>query len=154
MSEVGDIAAPDPPQGDSSEQRLAEDYLISRLGETLNVTLRKYKIDLSDGEWMEIDGACDSPKIFCEAWAHHGSPKAAQKNKVMTDALKLLYAEKVEKCQARKILLFGDRQAAQRFQGKSWMARALQSFQIEICIVELPTELRTAVLAAQKRQFR
>src|SRR5206468_6357464 len=87
-------------------------------------------------------------------WAHQGPPKPAQKNKVLADALKLLYVERLKSVPARKILLFGDRVAARRFQGENWMARAMESFGIEIKIIELPLEMRNAVEKAQKRQYR
>jgi len=148
-SEVPDKAA-----GDSAEQRRAEEYLIARLGESLGATLRKSEIELPGGEWLEVDGVCETPLILCEAWAHQGPPKSAQKNKVMADVLKLLYVERVKSVPARKILLFGDQVAARRFQGENWMARALESFGIEVQIVELPPEMQKAVGEAQKRQYR
>lgn len=77
----------------------------------------------------------------CEAWAHHGRPKSAQKQKVMTDALKLVWAEAVL-------------EAAAHFLGSSWMARALIHLGIQVIIVELPEETRVAIREAQRRQFR
>ena len=154
MSSPGESSAPDIAPGDSSEQRRAEEYLVVRLGERLGATLKKTEFELPDGEWLEVDGACESPVILCEAWAHQGLPKSAQKNKVLADALKLLYVERLKSVSARKILLFGDEVAARRFQSENWMARALESFGIEIQIVELPLEMRNAVREAQKRQYR
>ncbi len=154
MSPPIESGAPDIAAGDSAEQRRAEEYLIARLGESLGATLKKTKVKLPDGEWLEVDGACQTPTILCEAWAHQGPPKPAQKNKVLADALKLLYVERLKSVPARKILLFGDRVAARRFQGENWMARAMESFGIEIKIIELPLEMRNAVEKAQKRQYR
>ncbi len=154
MSSPREPDAPDIAAGDSAEQRRAEEYLVARLGESLGTTLKKIEVELPGGEWLEVDGVCESPMILCEAWAHQGMPKSAQKNKVMADALKLLYVERLKSAPARKILLFGDKVAARRFQGENWMARALESFGIEIQIVELPVEMRKAVGEAQKRQYR
>ncbi|MGB2624369.1 MAG: hypothetical protein WA857_01640 [Candidatus Acidiferrum sp.] len=140
--------------GDSFEQRKAERLLISSLARTLGTRLLKKKVDLPGGDWLEIDGYCESPLILCEAWAHIGPPKAAQKKKVMADALKMLYAERMASKHARKILLFADRKAARGFQGKNWMANALRAFEIEIHVAELPDDNRAAVENAQKRQYR
>ncbi len=154
MSSPGETRAPDIAAGDSTEQRHAEEYLIARLGESLGAALRKTKFKLPGGEWLEVDGACDTPMILCEAWAHQGPPKPAQKNKVLADALKLLYVERLRSVAARKILLFGDKVAARRFQGENWMARAIESFGIEIQIIGLPLEMCNAIERAQKRQYR
>jgi hypothetical protein len=154
MSSPGESATPDLAAGDSAEQRRAEEYLIARLGESLGATLKKTRVEMPGGEWLEIDGACETPMILCEAWAHQGPPKPAQKNKVLADALKLLYVERLKSVPARKILLFGDKVAARRFQGENWMARAMESFGIEIRIIELPPEMRNTVEEAQKRQYR
>jgi len=146
--------APDVAPGDSAEQRHAEELLIARLGESLGVRLEKKEFVLPGGEWLELDGTCQSPLILCEAWAHQGPPKSAQKNKVLADALKLLYVERLTSKAARKILLFADRVAAQRFRGENWMARALETFGVEIHVIELPNDIREAVKKAQRRQYR
>ena len=140
--------------GDSSEQREAENRLLSELSNELGITLTKKKLGLDRGSWIEIDGFCESPLILCEAWAHIGSPKPAQKNKVMTDAFKLLFASTLIKSNGKRILLFADRDAAAHFQGKSWMAQCLKEYNIEVRIIELPEELKAKVMKAQKRQYR
>ena len=140
--------------GDSSEQREAENMLLSELSNKLGITLTKKKLGLDRGSWIEIDGFCESPLILCEAWAHIGSPKPAQKNKVMTDAFKLLFASTLIKSNGKRILLFADRDAAAHFQGKSWMAQCLKEYNIEVRIIELPEELKAKVMKAQERQYR
>ena len=154
MSSTDDPELTDRAAGDSAEQRDAEEYLISRLGQSLGVQLAKKEFELPGGEWLELDGASESPLILCEAWAHQGPPKSAQKNKVLADALKLLYVERIASKPAKKILLFGDKVAARRFQGDNWMARALEAFGVEIRVIELPEEKKDAVKKAQKRQYR
>lgn len=140
--------------GDSSEQRQAELLLISRLGEHLGVKLAKRRFPLPDGGWLEIDGACECPMVLCEAWAHHGKPKSAQKNKVMADAMKLLFASRLCSGDARLILVFGDEEAASHFKGKSWMSQVLHANGIEVQVMDLPEETRGVIRAAQKRQYR
>ena len=154
MSDHDEFDGPSVAPGDSAEQRSAEAFLIARLGESLGVCLEKKEFKLPGGEWLELDGTCQSPLILCEAWAHQGSPKSAQKNKVLADALKLLYMERIASKTARKILLFADKGAARRFQGENWMASALEAFGIEIQVIELPHEIQEAVKKAQKRQNR
>ena len=92
--------------------------------------------------------------MFCEAWAHQGTPKSAQISKVMKDAMKLLFAARFVKRPTRMILLFGDKEAAKPFTGRSWMAQALRAKRIEVQIVELSKTVQEAIRKAQKRQFR
>lgn len=140
--------------GDSEVQRKAEGILVASLARRLGLQLSKKRFSLSSGVWLEIDGVCESPPILCEAWAHQGLPKRGQKNKVMTDALKMLYAAKLINEAPRKILVFGDEEAASPFRGKGWMAQALRAFGIEIQLAHLPKQMREGVRKAQKRQFR
>ncbi len=140
--------------GDSIEQREAELLLIATLGERLGVRLSKHRFNLPEGGWLEIDGVCEVPLLLCEAWAHQGKPKSAQKNKVMTDAAKLVFAAKLCASTPRLILLFGDEQAATHFKGRSWMAQLLRTSGIEVHTVDLPETVRNGIRLAQKRQFR
>jgi len=140
--------------GDSSEQQEAERWLLDCLSRNLRVTLTKRRFALDRGSWIELDGFCESPLVLCEAWAHIGPPKGAQKNKVMADAFKLLFVNALVKGDGKLILLFADREAAAHFQGKSWMAECLHKHNIIVEIIELPLELKTKILKAQKRQYR
>lgn len=140
--------------GDSAEQKEAEELLVAWLGSRLGAKLTKRRFALPDGGWMEVDGASDSPALLCEAWAHQGPPKSAQKNKVMADALKLLYARQLLSKPARLILLFADRDAAAHFLGRSWMAQAVREFGVEVHVAQLPSATREAIRRAQERQFR
>jgi hypothetical protein len=140
--------------GNSVEQQEAEGLLLGLLGKSLGVTLVKKRFELPAGGWMEIDGYCDSPRMLCEAWAHIGKPRQAQKYKVMADAMKLLYSASLAPCQQRLILAFADDDAAGHFRGDSWMAQALKAKNIEIHVVQLPSEVREKIVLAQERQYR
>ena len=140
--------------GDSREQRTAELLLVAGLGERLGIKLCKHRFSLPAGGWLEIDGMCQVPSVLCEAWAHHGKPKSAQKNKVMTDAAKMIFAAKLCADAPRLIILFSDEQAAAPFKGRSWMAQLLRASGVEVHIVELPETVRNEIRLAQKRQFR
>ena len=139
---------------DSSEQRRAEPYILAAAGERFGVELRKKRIDLEAGSWLEIDGYASDPLILCEAWARIGPAKPGQQKKVMTDALKLVVARAelggAEDCHA--VLAFCDKSAAAHFSGKSWMAEALRQLNIEVLVVEIPPEVRESITTAQGRQ--
>jgi len=140
--------------GDSSEQRSVEHELMRRFGDQEGLVLAKRRYELPDGGWLEVDGVSESPLVLVEAWAHQGPPKSAQKNKVVTDAFKLLYVEQLVQRRARKVLLLSEGGAADFFRGKSWVAQALRQHEIEVATVGLPLHLRELVKDAQKRQYR
>ena len=142
------------PPGDSSDQRAAEQWLVDALSQDLGVVLTKKKLQLDDDSSLELDGFAESPLILCEAWAHVGTVKGGQKQKVMTDAMKLLYANAVSGGDARLILLFADRVAASHFQGNTWTAKCLSHFGIEVNVIEMSPELKAKITNAQERQFR
>lgn len=128
--------------------------MMAELSRELGVTLKPQPVPLPDGHAPHVDGVCDSPFILCEAWAHQGRPKGSQPKKVMTDALKLLYIERVLDRQAQKILLFSDTEAAAPFLGDGWQAHALRTFNIEVRVVEIPTLVADGLRDAQARQYR
>jgi hypothetical protein len=115
-----------PHAGDSGVQRAAERVLLALLEAELGVTLGSGRRVLPDGTRVDLDAICLEPPILVEAWSHQGVPKPAQKHKVMTDALKLVWAEAVLFPEgARKILLLADPLAAGHFTGAAWMSAAL-----------------------------
>ena len=143
--------------GDSAEQRNAETVMLELLGHELKIHFDKHRHKTKHGATAEIDGVCADPPTLVEAWAHQGAPKAAQKNKVMADAAKLAWAAAAFYPNgARKIILFSDPLAAAQWlpSSRSWMAVALTHFEIEVRVVELPTDVRARVVAAQTRQYR
>ena len=143
--------------GDSAEQRRAETAMLELLGRELGIQLSKQRFKTEGGAATEVDGVCSDPPTLVEAWAHQGSPKSAQKQKVTSDAFKLAWAAAAFCPQgARKILLFSDPAAAKQWrpEARSWMAVALVHFGIEVRLVELPPTLRDEVVAAQLRQTR
>lgn len=144
-----------PAAGDSREQRHAERVMLDLLGERMGVVLKPRRIPLEDGVRVEIDGADDELSILVEAWAHQGPPKVAQKHKVLADALKLLHVAASLPVAPRLVLCLCDPEAAHHFTtARSWAAHALRAFAIDIVVVELPADLKAAVLAAQQRQHR
>lgn len=144
-----------PAAGDSREQRHAEQIMLRLLGARYGVTLAPRRILLDDGIRVEVDGADPGRTILVEAWAHQGPPKAAQKHKVLADVLKLLHVATTLPVAPRLVLCLSDVEAARHFtSARSWAAHALRGFAIEIAVVELPADIKAAVLAAQQRQYR
>jgi hypothetical protein len=142
--------------GDSREQRHAERVMLALLSERLGVVLKPRRIALDDGIRVEVDGADDELAVLVEAWAHHGPPKAAQKHKVLADVLKLLHLAATRPVAPRLVLCLCDPEAARHFtSARSWAAaHALRNFAIEVTVVELPADVKAAVLSAQQRQYR
>lgn len=152
MSAHSDDAAGEP--GDSAEQREAETVMIALLSQRIGVELAPEHLQLPEGGRLQLDGFSREPCVLCEAWAHLGEAKAAQKDKVTKDVLKLMYARSLLNTEARSILLFSDETAAKFLRGKSWRAQAMRSLGVEVYVVDLPANLRAKVLAAQSRQYR
>lgn len=142
--------------GDSSEQRSAERIILDAVGEHVGTRLKEKHYPLEGSAGMKVDGYAADPRILCEAWAHIGPAKGGQVHKVMNDALRLFLARSLEddSLDCRAILAFWDKDAAARFQGKSWMAAALKRLDIEVLVVDVPSSVKAAVRAAQQRQRR
>jgi hypothetical protein len=141
--------------GDSGVQRAAETVLLAALAVELGLTFGPGRRVMPDGTRVELDAISEELPVLVEAWSHQGPPKSAQKHKVMTDALKLVWAEAVLfPGGARKILALADEEAATHFRGASWMSVALVHLGIEVKVVMLPDDVRQAVRRAQERQFR
>lgn len=142
------------PPGDSREQRDAEAVMVALLADELGIPLAPRRIELPGGGRVEIDAASADLTVLCEAWAHQGAPKSAQRNKVVTDAFKLAYVARTLGGQHRLIILLSDELAAAPFRGQSWYAAAIREFGVEFVVVELPADVRDQVRNAQARQYR
>ena len=137
----------------SDEQRQAGAALVEALATYLGIPLQDKLLEL-DGCSAQVDGYSEEPPVLCEAWAHVGKPKGSQPDKVMSDALKLLFCEGRLQRKFRKILLFSDESAQQYFTGGSWMAECLRAHEIETITLQLPSGLKAEVENAQRRQRR
>ncbi len=147
---IADLSEP----GDSLEQREAERHLLTGFAARHGLTLGRGDRRLPDGTLVRLDAISTDPPVLVEAWAHLGPPKSAQKHKVMTDALKLVWAEAVLLPGARKVLLLADDTAARHFLANTWMAAALRHLGVEVEVVALPDDVAERVRAAQRRQYR
>ncbi|MER6590370.1 hypothetical protein ABT214_00575 [Micromonospora purpureochromogenes] len=147
--------APAPAAGDSSVQRHAESVMLGLLGVRLGCALSPRRFVLEDGSRVEVDGADENLTVLVEAWAHQGPPKSAQKHKVLADAFRLMFVASSLPTPPRLVLCLSDPEAAHHFTtARSWAATALREFGVEVEVVEVPTEVRSQILAAQQRQYR
>lgn len=128
--------------------------MVAALAERLGVRLEPRRLSLDGGGHLEIDAVAEDWSVLCEAWAHQGPPKSGQRQKVLTDALKLIFAGRLLGSSPRLILLFADEAAATPFRGRSWSAAALREMGIDIEVVTLPPEICATIIEAQRRQFR
>ena len=140
--------------GDSQVQRDAELAMVSWLGVVVGCELKPQRINLANGSRVELDAFSNEPLVICEAWAHQGPPKSAQKYKIMNDAMKLLAVRRAIGENARAILLFGDEEAANLFRRQTWQATALAECHIEVMVAKLSDNLKEEIRAAQTRQYR
>lgn len=140
---------------DSAEQRRMGTKLVSAFSSYSKVLLQQEKTLACGGSCtVEVDGYSANPPILCEAWAHYGKIKGSNPYKVMTDALKLIFAEKYLGKKYRKILLFSNEDARKPFVGTSWKAQFLRDYGIETKVFPLSRRQSKEVTEAQKRQDR
>jgi hypothetical protein len=149
-----DVQPLDLPPGNSREQQEAEAFMLRALSERLGVDLQPQRIPLPEGGWLTVDGASPALDVLCEAWAHQGRAKPAQKNKLLADALKLTLAARIVGGTPRLYLLVSDEEAAVHLRGRAWAGAALRHHGIQLEVVDLPADVRERVRAAQARQFR
>jgi hypothetical protein len=142
--------------GDSSEQQNAEKWLLNELSKERGLKLIKKRFDLEGARQIELDGFCESPLILCEAWSHIGRPVGCQKDKVMTDALKLIFVNKLfYKGEGECILLFADYDAAALFQhDENGRSQCLLDYDIKVKVIEFTEEIKAKIQEAQERQKR
>ena len=137
---------------DSAAQRAAEPFILDALAKRLAVTLEKKRVSLPGGSHVDLDGASADEQVLVEIYARQGALKAAQVKKVATDVLKLIVL-KQHRPEARCVLAFASEEAAQTVRGKKWLAEAVRDFAISVEVVELPADIRQAVIVAQTRQI-
>jgi hypothetical protein len=147
---------------DSMAQREAETVARTILGNQLRLrgklqpekfALGKSKVAI-DGVYRDDDRKCI---VLAEIYSRIGELKAAQKNKVLADVLKLALVEKAKGeewvgFKVTKIIAFADHRAKKYLEGKSWGAEVADIFGVQTRLVELPVETAAAVKAAQRNQ--
>jgi hypothetical protein len=140
--------------GDSAAQRECETHILRAVEKEVGCPLTKRRVPLPNGGLLEVDGCSEGSTVLCEAWAHQGRVRPAQKSKVVTDAAKLFLAGQIVGGNPRLVLAFADEVPAMWFKGKSWMAALVATMGIDVIVVDIPAQVRDKVLAAQARQHR
>lgn len=137
---------------DSEIQKEAESEILVQISKDIGCKLRSKKIGVTDGVELEIDGYSENPPVLCEVYSHIGKLKRAQYQKVLTDALKIIYVEKKLSKNFNKILAFVDGDAARCFETGTWYAECIKEFNIVVKTVSINDSLRRKIIEAQKRQ--
>lgn len=139
---------------DSSEQQQAHEVILSLINKKYNLNLVSKKLLLGE-VLFQVDGYSENPPIFCEIYSRVGEMKVAHYNKISKDILKMLLIEKLTGKQFRKIIAFADEETASPFlRGESWYSKVSDNFDIDIIIIDIPTDLKETLIAAQRRQYR
>jgi hypothetical protein len=112
------------------------------------------KISLKDNGTIYIcpDFYSETECIIGEIFAHLGTPKKAQDNKIANDILKMLLLEKVKGKTYRKILVVCDEEERKKLVGESALAESIRQFGVEVYRAEITEETRRKLETAQKRQ--
>ena len=145
---------PDHELGDSAVQRRAEADIIAALAaeEGLRFIEKPGRIALTGDVWVEVDARTEDGSVFVEAYARQGLLKGAQLKKIGQDVLKLaLLKREAEYTNARAIIAFASDEARDSVRG--WLRRAAESFDIELLVVSISSDLRAEILSAQGRQL-
>lgn len=120
---------------------LAEPEMISRFSKHRGVTLvsKSLRFNIEGNQIsVQIDGYSENPPYLCEAWSGCKRPKAGQKWKVMKDALKLIFIEKMQGGKYKKVLIFSNKDAQKPFvSDKSWLGACLKKFEVETECIKL-----------------
>ena len=133
-------------------QQEAEAVLLSALARKLGCNLEPHSIRLNDKSSIQIDGFSADGRVLCEVYAHVGTLRGGQLDKVATDILKLNLASGRKGGIWRKILLFADQQACKMLKGSSWLAEACKDSHVEIEVADITEQTRQKIKAVQKRQ--
>ena len=99
----------------------------------------------------------DHRVTLVEAWAHVGKAKSAQRNKVLSDMLKLAFVSSVLRrsypgLDVESHLIFADVSAANVVTGDGWAALAAKEFGIAMQVIALSKEVINTIKEAQRRQ--
>ena len=141
-----------PHVSDSAAQRSAEDTMLADLARARGYDFAVRPDAVKKLAGLKPDAVDWAKRVLVEAYARVGRLKGAQPHKVKGDILKLLLIERRLTGKWRKIICFGDDEAAKLLMGKSWVAAAAQEFGVEVVVVKHSVRTAKTIVAAQKRQ--
>ena len=139
-------------KSNSIEQQMAKQIIFKKVQYWLNKDVKENAKILVGKTYMQPDFYSKEEGIIGEIFAHIGNPKKGQDNKIANDILKMLLLEKLEKRTYRKIIVVCDEQEMKKITGTSVLAECIRQFDIEVKMIDIETDLRTMLIAAQKRQ--
>ncbi len=141
---------------DSQVQLQAEKYILSKVAERLGVTLSPGNVMFGRQAIMSVDGRDDDHQFVVEVYARQGKLKPGQQKKIVADAFRLvtLVHELAHERDAppRAILAFADEDAAAYARGSGWFPSALEVWNVEVLVIDLPDGLRQQIIDAQELQ--
>lgn len=142
----------------SDVQQLAEQLMVSEFSRQLGRELGKATIPIGKAK-VTVDGfhKDDNRVTLVEAWAHVGKAKAAQRNKVLGDMLKLALVTSALRrsypsLKVESYLVFADSTAANVVNGKSWASLAAKEFGIATQVIALSNDVINTIKEAQRKQ--
>jgi hypothetical protein len=142
----------------SEVQQLAEQLMIGEFSRQLGRELGPETIPIGKNK-VTVDGfhRDENRVTLVEAWAHVGKAKSAQRNKVLSDMLKLAFVSSVLRrsyptSNVESHLIFADVSAANVVTGKGWAPLAAKEFGIAMQVIALSQEVINTIKEAQRRQ--
>ena len=137
---------------DSAAQRDAEWFIVDAVASRLGVPLGPGgRIDVGGGAHVEVDAQAEDGTVVVEAYARQGALKGAQLKKVAQDVLKFALLRRTDGWSStRMVLAFASGEAKDSIRG--WVAQAAHLFDVELVAVDIPSDVRQRILAAQRRQ--
>ena len=141
-----------PHQSDSAVQREAETAIIDALAAKLGVALvGGGTLPLDGGVHIHLDARSEDGKVAVEAYARQGTLKGGQLKKIAQDVLKLaLLRRESGYTDVRPIIVFASEEARSSITG--WVKHAAGVFGVELHVVDIDPDLRSAIVATQLRQ--
>jgi len=137
---------------DSTVQQNAEIKLLQTLSQKLGYDLHPHTIRLNNKSAIQIDGFSATGRILCEVYAHVGTLRGSQPDKVAADILKLNLAATRLGGPWRKVLLFADEAACKQLRGSSWLSEACKESGVDIVVADMSGKMKGKIAEAQRKQ--
>ena len=142
----------------ATEQLAAEDVIRAAAADQIRFKYpnlvfepRTFVLPRTRNARVKIDGASLDPAFFIEIYAHQGPLKGNQPDKLLADALKLSLVRDLLYPSAELRLVLSDHDAADGIM-KGWPLAALRGLGVDVWVVDIPADLRAALVSAQERQ--
>jgi hypothetical protein len=148
MAEPSADGSPAIKPGTARVHQAAERLIIEHLSGLLGTRLEPKQLALPGGSKINVDGVSVDETVLVEAFAHQGSLKGGQKQKIAVDAFKLVTLAAGREPKPRLILALADDAAKAGVGG--WLAEALESWNVEVVVAPLDATVKQGIATAQK----